>query len=297
MSEKVIPNLELQKPWSERHGFISNSQGQQIFWRHFSPEQPPLATLLVAHGYAEHSGRYRNVYNAVLPAGIEVYAVDHQGHGHSDGARGYVERITDFVEDMQLLYGQEIAPSLQGRPLFLLGHSMGSVIAMHYANRYSAQLNGLVLSGTGSSMAGTPKILTALAKVISVLLPKLPIKSPFPNDFISHDPEVVRAYTQDPLVYAPNLTARLGAEMFQGCLDGAALLKKMTLPLLIVYGSEDSSFSGQQDLFDAYPGTDKKIMCYQGARHEVFNELPEWRDASLTDLGTWLQSHLGAPAA
>lgn len=297
MTEKVIPNLELQGPWSERHGFIGNSQGQQIFWRHFSPEQPPVATLLVAHGYAEHSGRYRNVYNAVLPAGIEVYAVDHQGHGHSDGPRGYVERMTDFVEDMQLLYGQEIAPSLQGRSLFLLGHSMGSVIAMHYANRYSAQLNGLVLSGTGRSMAGTPKILTALAKVISVLVPKLPIKSPFANDFISHDPEVVQAYTQDPLVYAPNLTARLGAEMFQGCLDGAALLKKLTMPLLIVYGSEDSSFSGQQELFDAYAGADKKIMCYQGARHEVYNELPKWRDAALADLTTWLQSHLGATEA
>lgn len=294
MPVQDVENIEFSIHAVEQHDVFSNAQGMQIFYRHLLPKDVALrATLLIAHGYAEHSARYINVIQTLLPLGIEIFVLDHQGHGHSEGKRGHVERLQNFVDDMHQLYTEKIAPSLAGRGLFLLGHSMGSIIAMHYASQHAAELKGLILSGTGNSMAGTPKLLTALAKVISAIAPKLPIKSPFPNDFISHDEQVVRAYTNDPLIFAPHLTARLGAEMYQACLDGAQQLVKLKLPLLIVYGSEDTSFSGQQVLFDAYLGADKSIQSYQGARHEVFNELPQWKDMALADLKTWFEQHLG----
>ena len=79
-------------------------------------------------------------------------------------------------------------------------------------------------------MVGTSVVLTFFARGLSVLVPKLGIKSPFANDFISHDPEVVAAYTADPLVYAPQLTVRLGAEMIRDCLEDAAKLQHLELP-------------------------------------------------------------------
>ncbi|MBN2359614.1 MAG: lysophospholipase [Deltaproteobacteria bacterium] len=274
---------------TEQTGFLTNRQEMRLFWRRLTPDRAVRATLLVVHGYAEHSGRYGNVYDALLPLGFQVFAIDHQGHGKSEGKRGHVERLSDFVDDLHQLYREQIAPQLNAKRLFLLGHSMGSIVAMHYAAAHAGELAGLVLSGTGSTMAGTPRLLTFFAGLLSSLVPTMAIKSPFKNDFISHDPAVVEAYTSDPLVFAPHLTVRLGAEMYRGCLEGAAKLGQLELPLLIVYGSEDSSFAGQNALFDRYRGQDRTIYCYAGARHEVFNEIPDIRDKALADLTAWLE--------
>ncbi len=276
----------------DNSGSITNKQGLKLRWRQLVPDAKVRGTVLIAHGYAEHMGRYQNVFDTLLPAGIQVFGLDHQGHGNSEGKRGYVERLGDYTVDMHQLYAEVIVPRLAGHKLFLLGHSMGSVIAMHYAVAHHSELGGLILSGTGNTMSGTPKLLTALASLLSMLVPKLGIKSPFPTSFISHDPEVCAAYDADPLVYAPDITVRLGAEMYQGCLDGAVALAPLTLPLLIQYGSLDVSFAGQRELFESYAGEDKTFKCYEGAKHETYNELPEWKDQSLGDLRSWVEARL-----
>lgn len=273
---------------TEQTGFLTNRKEMRIFWRRLAPAGEIKATLLVVHGWAEHSGRYGNVYDTLLPLGFQIFAVDHQGHGKSEGKRGYVDRLGDFCDDLYQLYREQIVGQLGGKKFFVLGHSMGSIVAMHYAAAHAGEMAGLVLSGTGSTMAGTPKLLTALAQILSSLVPKMGIKSPFPNDFISHDPAVVEAYGKDPLVFAPHITVRLGAEMYQGCIEGAQMLSQLTIPLLIVYGSLDTSFAGQNQLFERYRGEDRTIFCYAGAKHEVFNEIPEYKDKALTDLKLWL---------
>ncbi|MFH1812433.1 MAG: lysophospholipase [Pseudomonadota bacterium] len=273
-------------------GHLKNARGHKLFWMRTEPDGKTLGSVLIAHGYAEHSGRYRNVVDALVPAGIQVFGMDLEGHGQSEGLRGYVESFGHYVEDLHQFYAEQMVPRLAGKKLFLLGHSMGSVIAMHYAVQHHSELAGLVLSGTGTSLAGTPKILTAVASVLSRVVPKLGLKSPHKNDFISHDPAVVQAYTDDPLVYAPHITVRLGAEFYQACLDGAKAVQALRLPMLMQYGSLDTSFSGQQALFDGYQGSDKTLHCYQGAKHECYNELPEWKDRALGDLCGWVVKHV-----
>jgi len=274
---------------TEQTGFLTNRKEMRIFWRRLAPAGEIKATVLVVHGWAEHSGRYGNVYDALLPLGFQIFALDHQGHGKSEGLRSYVDRFGDYVDDLYQLYREQIVGQLGGKKFFVLGHSMGASIAMHYAAAHAGELAGLVLSGTGSTLAGTPKLLTFLSKFLSELVPKVGVKSPHPNEFISHDPAVVEAYSKDPLVFAPHITIRLGAEFYQGTIEGAEMLSQLTIPLLIIYGSEDTSFAGQNKLFERYRGEDRTIYCYAGARHEVFNEIPEYKDKALADLKTWLE--------
>lgn len=275
---------------TEQTGYFTNRQGLRIFWRRLRPEGALRASVLVVHGYSEHSGRYGNVYDTLLPRGFQLFALDHQGNGQSEGPRGHVERLGDFVTDLRQFHDEHVAPELGDKKLFILGHSMGSIITMHYAAAHADELAGVVLSGTGATMAGTPAVLTFFARGLSVIVPKLGIKSPFANDFISHDPDVVAAYTADPLVYAPRLTVRLGAEMVRGCLEGAAKLQRLELPLLVLYGSEDVSFAGQHALVAGYRGADRTIHCYEGARHEVLNEVAEVKARALADLVSWLEA-------
>jgi len=276
----------------EETGFLTNKQGQRLFWRHLSPDGHVRGMVMVVHGYAEHSGRHKNVIDKLLADGFEVFAPDLQGHGQSDGERGYVERFGDYVDDVHQLYLEQIAPRREDRRFFYFGHSMGAIIGTYYASSYPNELDGVVLSGPGTSLAGTPKALTAIASLLSRVTPKLGLKAPHPRDAISHDDAVVEAYHADPMVFAPHITVRLGAEMYAACSDGARRVVGLDLPLLIVYGAECVYMSGQQELFDSYRGADKTIHRYEGARHEVFNELPETKEKALEDLVTWLNAHL-----
>jgi alpha-beta hydrolase superfamily lysophospholipase len=90
---------------SDRHpsGTFDSSDGLAIFFQGWAPAGPARATLMIAHGLAEHSGRYGNVIDQLIPLGYAVYALDHRGHGRSDGERCHVDRFDQFVDDLELL--------------------------------------------------------------------------------------------------------------------------------------------------------------------------------------------------
>ena len=123
-------------------------KGLNIFYQSWLPENPK-AIVQVVHGFAEHSGRYLNVVNEIIPLGYGVYADDHRGHGRSEGIRNYVDSFDQYVEDEKKLYDiiKEKHPNL---PIFLLGHSMGSLIAIYVIKKYEDLYKGLILSGTGT---------------------------------------------------------------------------------------------------------------------------------------------------
>ena len=133
-----------------RHGegTFAGRGGVPIYHQSWLPEPPAHSVLLIVHGYGEHSGRYGNVIDYFVPRGFAVCALDHRGHGRSGGERVYVERFEDYVDDLRTFFGIVRAqePSL---PIYLLGHSMGSFIAIAYAASYQSELAALILSGSG----------------------------------------------------------------------------------------------------------------------------------------------------
>ncbi len=273
-------------------GTCTAQDGTAIFWKGCIPDHSPKAVVHVMHGYAEHIDRYGNVVNELVPAGYAVIGNDHRGHGKSEGKRGHVQSFQEFIDDEKQFRRDVIKKQFPGIPYFVLGHSMGSLIAMNYVEQDAEGIRGLVLSGTGSR-PGTdiPKILLTVTKILSKILPAVHVKSPLPPEFISRDKDVVKAYIDDPLVYNV-ITPRLAYEMNRYVVIGAENAFKIKIPVLIQLGSRDTAFSGQQELFEMIGAKDKTFLRYDGLKHEVYNELIEDRTRVLADLRHWLDQHV-----
>lgn len=242
------------------------------------------------HGLHEHSARYAHVGTRLAAEGFAAYAADHRGHGRSDGRRANIERMALIVEDLSsfVRFAVERHPGL---PVFMVGHSLGGLIALQYATGAKAALDGLVVSGPAVQVMAGSALQRRLAGPLSALVPNLGVLA-IDADQISRDPEVVRAYRADPLVYHGRVKARTGAEMLATMEGLPSRLGRLSLPLLLLHGTEDRicALAGSAMVHDAVPSPDKTLHRYQGLYHEVFNE-PE-REAILTDLVSWLTEHL-----
>ena len=270
-------------------GFFAGVRAQQIYFQNWLPEGEVKAVLLVVHGLAEHSGRYMNLVNHFVPKGYAVYAVDHIGHGRSEGARVFVERFTDFTDTIAT-FREMIRKRQKDKPVFLVGHSMGGLIGALYLVAHQGELAGAVLSGPAVKIPDTvPAITIFLGKILSVLAPKSRLIAPPDAGAVSRDPEVVRAYENDPLVYRGKMTPRLGAELLKAMQRIGAEASRIGLPILILQGSADRLVdpAGARMLYDRVTSPDKRIIVYEGLYHEVFNE-PE-HDRVLSDVETWLK--------
>jgi acylglycerol lipase len=272
-------------------GYFKSIRDTNIYYQYWLPEGEPKAILLVAHGIAEHSGRYMNVVNHFVPAGYAVYGVDHIGHGKSDGKRVCVERFQDFTKTFKKFFDM-IRGWQPIKPIFLVGHSMGGLISAAYLLKHQDELTGVVFSGPGIKVPENISNAVIFAgKILSVVMPKAGIIQ-LDAEGICRDPAVVDAYLNDPLVYTGKITARLSAEMLKTIQHVTGSAIKIRLPIMIVQGGSDKLVdpSGAQLLYDSVSSEDKKIKIYDGLYHEVFNE-PEHGQV-LDDVKVWLDSHL-----
>jgi acylglycerol lipase len=270
--------------------------GQSTYWQAWLPRNRIRAVVVIVHGLHEHSGRYAHVGISLATAGFAAYAADHRGHGRSDGRRANIERMTLIVDDLDCFvrFTVERHP---GVPVFMIGHSLGGLIALQWATEPRTiepgiRLNGLVVSGAAVEVMVGSAVQKRLAGVLSVLIPNLPAAAVDADQKISRDPEVVRAYREDPLVYRGKVKARTGAEILATMTALPARLPRLSVPLLLMHGTADQicALAGSAMVHDAVSSPDKTLHHYQGLYHEVFNE-PE-RQAILTDLVSWLIQHL-----
>lgn len=276
-----------------QEGFFKGVRGADIYYQGWLPEGEPKAVLLIVHGLAEHSGRYENVVNHFVPLGYAIYGIDHLGHGKSDGKRVYVKRFNDYTNTLKA-YFDKVRGSQPGKPIFLVGHSMGGLISAVYLLDHQAELAGAVLSGPAVKIPSnvTPATIF-VGKILSALIPKSGLVA-LEADGVSRDPAVVQAYVNDPLVHRGKMTARLAAEMLKAMQTVSNQATRITLPILILQGSADRLVNpaGAQMLYDAVSSADKGIKIYDGFYHEVFNE-PE-HDKVLQDVEIWLEAHQGS---
>jgi len=272
-------------------GNFKGVRNANIYYQAWLPEGNVKAVLLVVHGLGEHSGRYMNVVNHFVPLGYAVYGLDHIGHGKSEGMREVVERFEDYTDTLTIYYNM-VKGWQTGKPVFLLGHSMGGLIAAYYLLDHQADFRGAVISAPGIKVsASISQAAITIGKILSVLAPKAGVLALDVNG-ISRDPEVVTAYVNDPLVFHGKTPARLAAELVKTMSRVTAEVDKSTLPFIIVQGGQDKLVdpAGAQMLYDKASSKDKTIKVYDGLYHEVFNE-PE-RARVLKDVETWLAAHV-----
>lgn len=273
-----------------RESRFNGIDNTEIYYQTWTPENPK-GLVIIIHGYGEHSGRYMNVVDVLVPEGYAIWALDHRGHGHSGGKRCHVNRFTDFLEDAAIFEGiaRDAHPHL---PVHIIGHSMGSIIANHYvSSRDKQEYRSLTLSGTGAAPGPAINGFTvAVSKLLSMLVPKLSIPSGLDPEFISFDEAVVKAYINDPLV-ENKITARLGSELMSSLPTMIPAAGKLEIPTMMQIGSEDESFhpDSWQKLYDAIKVEDKQFKLYKGYRHEVYNEIK--KEVPLSDLKEWINGH------
>jgi acylglycerol lipase len=251
----------------------------RLYFRAWTVDEP-AAQVVISHGYAEHSGRYEHVAAALNQAGVDVWAPDHRGHGQSEGERGNIESVWAAVADLDL-FVDLVRERQPDRQLFLVGHSMGGLIATAYALEHHERLDGLALSGPLLHIA--PEIVD-LARLDEI--PDLGLA-----DAISSDPEVVKAYKDDPLVYlGPPPRGFLQAAGQVG--EVRERLAGIALPLLIMQGSADLLVSPQalRDVVASVASEDLTAVLWPGLWHEIFNE-PRQAEVIGT-LSDWISTRL-----
>jgi alpha-beta hydrolase superfamily lysophospholipase len=272
-----------------RIGHFAGVGGLRIYRQSWTrSDSEARGAVVLAHGASEHSDRYRHVAARLGQAGFAVYALDHRGHGRSDGPRALIDRMDHAVTDLDALV-VESAAAHPGRPLFLIGHSMGGTVALCYALAYGDRLAGLVLSGPLAALEAAPPPLRALSRVLSALAPRLPLID-IDAAHISRDPAVVEDYRRDPLVYHGRLPARTVAELARAIESFPERAGSITAPTLIMYGTEDRlcPVAGSVMLGERVGATDRTVIPYEGLYHEIFNEPEQAR--VLDDLCGWLEA-------
>ena len=269
--------------------------GVSIFWQAWLPDGDAKAVVVIAHGFGEHSDRYKNVVEALVPAGYAVFAPDHRGHGRSSGHRALIDKHAYLLDDLDRVITRA-ATDFPGLPLFLLGHSMGGNIALAAALKRPERLTGLVLSGPAATTDGIPKPLQLLARVLGRIAPKLRTQK-LSAAGISRDPKVVADYIADPMVYTGGIPAGTACALITSSLEFPELLRSLRMPLLVVHGSADSvvSVESGKTVHRLAGSPDKTLKVYDGLFHEVFNE-PE-RAMVLADVVGWLDAHCKVPAS
>lgn len=247
------------------------------------------AALVIVHGLAEYAGRYLDIARTLSERGVSCFAYDQIGHGDRAGARTHVDRFDVFVADLEVVT-QAVRSHRPDAPIFLWGHSMGAIVATLGVSNASAHYAGVVT--TSNSLEVFRRGLNPLNSVFraaSLLAPRVRIPLGLDARKISRDESVQRSYANDPKI-PQTASLRLIVEFAKACERSREDAARMTTPWLVVHGEADqiAPSHGSQALFDRLGSTDKTLVIYPGARHEVHNEQPAARDAFVDLLAGWM---------
>ncbi len=272
-------------------GSFQSGSGANIFYRCWATAEP-RAVLVLAHGLAEHSGRYGVFASFFADAGIATYALDFPGHGRSDGKRGHIRDFQEYTEALVglLSLAREAHPDI---PFVLFGHSMGGLIAADFLLQHQSEFVAAVLTGAAIQSPQQPSsIVLFINRVIASVMPRLGVLR-MDASGISRDPQVISDYENDPLVYRGKATAGLVTALFSAMKRVVENATSIRLPMLIMHGSVDSltAVEGSKLLHDSISSEDKKIVIYDGLYHEILNE-PERKNV-MADILQWLETRIG----
>ncbi|MEO6999381.1 MAG: lysophospholipase [Terracoccus sp.] len=300
---------------------LTTADGTEIFVHRWLPDGHVKAVVQIAHGLAEHSGRYARFAQRLTDHGYAVYANDHRGHGKTSGGRAlFAEREgwSRVVDDMASVT-RRAKDEQPGLPVFLLGHSMGSFLSRAYAAEHGSEIAGLVLTGTAGSAGALGRVGVAVASTQarlrgharpSGLMNTLsfgqynsafkPARTDF--DWLSRDPDEVDKYIND-----PDCGFVLSAGGYRDMLSGLAAVNTdrvvarvpKHLPVHLASGDQDpvggngKGVTAVTEQLRRAGVEDVTLTLWPGGRHEILNETN--RDEVEQEIVDWLDARLPTP--
>jgi alpha-beta hydrolase superfamily lysophospholipase len=241
------------------------------------------------HGIAEHGGRYRHVAEALAPRGIACFVYDQRGHGEFPGTRTHVEDFAQFATDLESV-GRAARAKYPALPLFVWGHSMGSVVVTLAAMDGLHWASGVIV--TGCALDAMPKLeglSGAVLRFAAALAPRLRISLRIDATALTQVLEIQQQHESDPLV-PRTASLKLLYGFAAACRKCHAHASRITLPWLAVHGEADKvcPLSGSQGLVAALGSSDKQLVTYPGLLHEVHNEDDRSRSALFDLMARWI---------
>ena len=249
------------------------SEGIELHFQKWETE-PSSAALVIVHGLGEHSGRYKNIIDTFKGKNISIYSYDHRGHGRSGGKRGHISSFKNYIDDLKIFI-DHVSLTNEKKPVILLGHSLGGLIALKYALDYPGDLSSLILSSP-FLMTDPPSGIAdrMLLTVANKVFPSLPLSNRIDVNGLSHDKKVIQDYINDPLVHN-RITVRFAAEAFKTAAECCSRAAELKMPLLVFHGTSDpiTDPEGSRLVYDRAASKDKSIELFEGLYHETMNEL------------------------
>ena len=268
---------------------IDSTKGIKIFVRSWRPASKPRAVVVICHGVNSHSGQYIWAGEQFVAGGLAVYALDLRGRGRSEGERFYVEDVADYVSDLAGTVTLAKARN-PGLPVFLLGHSAGGVVSSVYTLGNQAGLAGFICESFAFQVPA-PGFALAAIKGISHFAPRIPVLT-LKNEDFSRDLKAVEALNSDPLT----------AHEVQPAMTVAALVRAderlreefpaITLPVLIMHGTDDKATvcQGSQFFYNTAGSKDKTLKLYEGHYHDLLNDIG--KEGVMTDIKNWINARI-----
>lgn len=274
------------------NAYFPSNDGSQLYL-YYETLDKPKAGIIYVHGFAEHSGRYKNTFDFFLKNGFSQFIFDNRGHGKSSGRRGDVKNFSDYIEDLHSvikLY-RSICPDT---PIFLFGHSLGGLIVFLYGIKNYGDVSGVILSSPAFSFGvKVSKMKFIFGKILNWTIPFLPLKSGIEPSFLSHDKKVVHDYENDKMVFKI-ATPRWFFESLNAQDEAFENSSKFSLPVLFLQGGDDKIVlpEGTKKIFDRIGSKEKKLKIYENMYHEVLNEVG--KEEVFNDILIWLDERLKA---
>jgi alpha-beta hydrolase superfamily lysophospholipase len=278
-----------------REGLFKGFDGLDLYYQVWEPAGVTKAALILVHGIGEHSNRYPKLVNGVVTEGYAIYAPELRGHGRSAGQHGHINSWDEYRQALHIFVQKVVEMTTNessGSPIFILGHSLGGLIVLDYILHYPDYLRGVIASAPALEI-DVPPILAFISRIMSILAPRVSLKTPLDTNAISRRQEVVEAYIKDPMVHGV-ASARFGTEYMATMAWVNAHAADIHLPLLIIHGSADRIIPARSSkvFFEKVSSVNKQRIEYEGGYHESHNDLHA--DQAVKDIVDWLDSHLPA---
>ena len=263
--------------------------GARLYCRSW-PVPDARATLVALHGLGDHSGLYPMIGETLAAQGIAVLTPDLRGNGRSPGLRGYIDTWSELREDLGGLVERTRAEA-PGRPLFLLGMSLGGLVVLDYALQRPAGLRGVIAMSPPLGTLGVPAPLMALGRVLSRVWPRFSLETGMDLSGLARDPAVVERVLADPLFHRRG-TARLSTEVTRSIARIQAEADRFAVPLLVQHGGADRMVpsDGSRRFVARVRHPDRRLIEYPGAYHALLADLDGKR--VLADLAGWMIERL-----
>ncbi len=270
------------------------ADGARLALRRARPSGVSRGTVIVLHGFGDHSGRYAEVAGWLSARGLAVFALDQRGHGKSPGRRGHMARFAQFLSDVAAL--RRLAAGEAPGPQLLLGHSFGGCVALRYLETAPEGVAGAVIVSPFLAVAmPVAWWKRLLARALGEVLPALPVATGLDFAHLSTDPAVGHAARSAPL-YPRVMTPRAYREIRAAQAAVVAEGDRIAVPLLFLIGGDDRIVSRPAaEAFARGLKGDVTVRVYDQFYHEVLNE--PHRARAYRDVEPWLDRVLSGGGA